>query len=121
MPPAYPQIAVLNHDGEGLPGLVPTLGGLSQSSNRTEELKLVHEALLDPIYLGQVIKGLVRQLDIAGTRLNGAENVTGPVTVPLVTGEQATHELGPYDYFRVTVVGEILERFPRPWNSSSEP
>ncbi len=109
MTPADPQVAVLHDDGESDPGLMPALGGLAQPAYRPQELELVHEALLDSIYLGEVVEGLVGQLDVRHALKHGTENVAGPIPVPLVAGQQAPHELGPDDHFGVPAVGQVLE------------
>ena len=113
MPSADSQVAVLNDDGESHSGFVPTLGGLAQTPDCPQELELIHEALLDPVYFGQVVEGFVGKLDIRHTLQNGTENVTGPVAVPLVACKQSTHELSPDNNFRVTAVGKILKDFLR--------
>ncbi len=113
MPSTDSQVAVLNDNGESNSGFVPTLGGLAQTPDCPQELELIHEALLDPVYFGQVVEGFVGKLDVRHTLQNRSENVTGPVAVPLVACKQSTHELCSNDHFRITTVGQILKDFLR--------
>ena len=61
MAAADSQIAILDDDGKCLSGDMPSLGFAAQSSDRSEDLKLIHVPLFDPIHFGQVVQGLVRQ------------------------------------------------------------
>ena len=59
MPSTDPKIAILDHDGQGSPRLMPALRFLPQPSHRSQQLQLIEIALLPSIHLGEIVEGLV--------------------------------------------------------------
>ena len=101
----------MHHDGKGFAGSMPELGFLAETTDGAEGFELGEEALLDAVYLGEVIERFVGELRVGCLFENREEDFAGGEVVVLANGEDSAKEVGADGDRGIGVFREVGEDF----------
>ena len=109
VPPADPQIAVLDNDGEWQTRWVGPLAVSSQSAHRPQQVQLVDVTFLIAVDFREAVQRLVGQRDRRHAIQHAPEDHPGLVTITPAMRQHAPQELRPDHHVEFTTVGKLLE------------